>query len=447
MNLISAGRRSWWWLTAFVSKQRRWLLVAAFCGGALLVIFQNLLPLLPQFKPRQRIGLVGQYNLSNLPPEVAAKLGRGLFKFLPNGEVVPDLTRSWSVTEDQRRYVVQILPEQYWSDASPIRASDLKFNLPDIQITYPDETTIEFNLIQPFSPFLSLLTQPLLKNKTTSSGEYSLKAITWQGSALKRLRLTRQDQELDYRFYFSHQAAWLGLRLGEVDRLENMMINPLNEAWLNRLKVETGLNRQAYLAILFNLTDQALSNKSLRQALAYAVETKAPDESSRAISPLSPDSWAYNAKVKPYEFNPVQAQELFAKYTAEASDSGRLALTLGTSASFLNLAESIAASWEAVLPVQVSVKTVNSIEPDWQAILVAQEIPFDPDQHSLWHSTQPTNLTHYSDLKVDKLLEDGRQTMDQNERREIYQDFQRFLVEDSPAIFLFHPMVYTISRK
>jgi len=78
---------------------------------------------------------------------------------------------------------------------------------------------------------------------------------------------------------------------------------------------------------------------------------------------------------------------------------------------------------------------------------VAQEIPPDPDQHALWHSTQPTNLTHYSDLKVDKLLEDGRQISDQARRREIYQDFQRFLVEDSPAIFLSHPVTYTITRK
>jgi ABC-type transport system substrate-binding protein len=100
----------------------------------------------------------------------------------------------------------------------------------------------------------------------------------------------------------------------------------------------------------------------------------------------------------------------------------------------LELAEAVAASWqERQSPGHV--KTVDSLEPGWQAILVAQEIP-GPDQHSLWHSTQPTNLTHYSDLKVDKLLEDGRQISDQAQRKEIYVDFQRFLVEDSPGFFL-----------
>ncbi len=33
------------------------------------------------------------------------------------------------------------------------------------------------------------------------------------------------------------------------------------------------------------------------------------------------------------------------------------------------------------------------------------------------------------------------------EREKIYLDFQRFLVEDAPAAFLFHPTFYTISRK
>ncbi len=99
------------------------------------------------------------------------------------------------------------------------------------------------------------------------------------------------------------------------------------------------------------------------------------------------------------------------------------------------------------VPVKVEVKIINSIESDFQAILIAQQIPLDPDQHALWHSTQDTNISRYSELKIDKLLEDGRKISDFDKRQEIYQDFQRFLVEDSPAIFLQHPVTYTIERK
>jgi ABC-type transport system substrate-binding protein len=45
------------------------------------------------------------------------------------------------------------------------------------------------------------------------------------------------------------------------------------------------------------------------------------------------------------------------------------------------------------------------------------------------------------------LLEDGRRTSDVGERRIIYADFQKFLIEDVPASFLFFPYEYDISRK
>ena len=48
--------------------------------------------------------------------------------------------------------------------------------------------------------------------------------------------------------------------------------------------------------------------------------------------------------------------------------------------------------------------------------------------------------------KIDKLLESGRKESDQEKREKIYFDFQRYLVEDAPAVFLFHPTTYTISR-
>ena len=66
-----------------------------------------------------------------------------------------------------------------------------------------------------------------------------------------------------------------------------------------------------YLAILFNLENDKLSSKALRQSLAYAIKDKSPDEDSRALTPINPSSWAYNPKVKPYNYSQEQAEELF----------------------------------------------------------------------------------------------------------------------------------------
>jgi peptide/nickel transport system substrate-binding protein len=80
--------------------------------------------------------------------------------------------------------------------------------------------------------------------------------------------------------------------------------------------------------------------------------------------------------------------------------------------------------------------------------LAILDTPDDPDQYSIWHSTQEaTNITHYENPRIDKLLEDGRSEIDLASRRRIYLDFQRFLVEDSPAAFLYYPATYTVSRR
>ena len=77
---------------------------------------------------------------------------------------------------------------------------------------------------------------------------------------------------------------------------------------------------------------------------------------------------------------------------------------------------------------------------------MGQEIPVDPDQYFLWHSDQSTNFTNYQNTRIDSLLEKGRQTIDQNKRKEVYQEFQQFMLEDPPAIFLRHLFSFDVKR-
>ena len=121
-------------------------------------------------------------------------------------------------------------------------------------------------------------------------------------------------------------------------------------------------------------------------------------------------------------------------------------LTLSTFAEFVPLAEKIAKDWTD-LGITTRVKVESGIPQSYQALLAAQDIPLDPDQYPLWHSTQTqTNITRYGNPKIDKLLEDGRKEIDMENRKKIYYDFQRYLVEDVPAIFLFHPTSYRVWR-
>ncbi|HPD44968.1 MAG TPA: hypothetical protein PK131_02225, partial [Candidatus Woesebacteria bacterium] len=175
--------------------------------------------------------------------------------------------------------------------------------------------------------------------------------------------------------------------------------------------------------------------------LAYATP-KTKDRHERALSPISPNSWAYNPTVKEYNFDPERAKELLGE-----TDLGQLKIAVADR-QLLNTAENIKKSWHDILGIEVETQIVNKIDPqNFDAFLAYGGILADPDQYLFWHSTQTqTNLTKFNNSRIDKLLEEGRQTFDPIERKKIYQDFQKYLLEECPAIFLSYPTIYTISR-
>ena len=68
----------------------------------------------------------------------------------------------------------------------------------------------------------------------------------------------------------------------------------------------------------------------------------------------------------------------------------------------------------------------------------------------LWHTTQKGNgnITGTALPKLDKALEDGRETVSQPERIGKYLDFQRFLLDESPVTMLYYPkLIYVVSNK
>jgi peptide/nickel transport system substrate-binding protein len=211
------------------------------------------------------------------------------------------------------------------------------------------------------------------------------------------------------------------------------------------VKVTKTTNTGEYVAVFFDTQDKTLSDKNLRQALSYAINKDALG-GERAISPISVDSWAYNSQVKPYDYDSVKAKQMIDDYKKSAKVDS-LSISLTTPPILLAQAESVAKDWQAV-GVNVNLQVISNVPTDYQAFMAIFDIPDDPDQYSIWHSTQTaTNITHYQNPRIDKLLEDGRSTINIEDRKKIYLDFQRFLVEDSPAAFLYYPTTYTISRK
>jgi len=80
---------------------------------------------------------------------------------------------------------------------------------------------------------------------------------------------------------------------------------------------------------------------------------------------------------------------------------------------------------------------------DYEALLFGEVLGALPDPFPFWHSTQKRdpglNLALYSNSKVDELLEQNRQSLNEEIRKEKLEEFQEVLIEAAPGVFLYNP--------
>jgi peptide/nickel transport system substrate-binding protein len=276
------------------------------------------------------------------------------------------------------------------------------------------------------------------------------------------LVLDSEEERRIYRFYLTEEDAVTAFQKGEVDQVSDLSRSYGLDDW-EQVVVDESLRQDRYLAVFFDIRDPRFS-KSVRQALNYALPKVNGEE--RAISPIDPRSWVYLEGGKEYSYDLQRALErILAELPGEP-----LNFTLTTTNTFRDDAAEIEQAWEAFgdqayeacqnsedvenknlcenVRIDVAVRISNFPDTnDFDTLLIAQEIPPDPDQYYLWHSEQPTNFTGYKNTRIDSLLEQGRQVAEREERRAIYQEFQQFFLEDSPAVFLRHVWSYEIARE
>jgi len=429
---------------AFFSRFKILIIIGIAVGIAFFFLFKFLLPLITEGQTL-RIGLTGRYTLSGLPASILSQIGDGLTKLDANGNVEPDIASRWETPDKGKTWIFSLKDNLFWQDGKRVVSSNISYQFSDVTIEKPDSKTIIFKLQNPYSAFPSVVSRPTFKSGLLGTGEYKVTNISLNGSVIEQLSMKKKNGEsIIYKFYPTEEKTKLALELGSIDQIIGIFDPSPLDTWV-KMKVIENLDTGEYVGVFFNTQDKLLAEKNIRQALSYAIDKDAMG-GRRTISPISIDSWAYNPQVKPYDYDPSKAKSMIDDYKKSAKLSD-LSINLATTPILLNKAEMIVKNWESV-GIKVNVQVITQVPVDYQAFLAIFDIPDDPDQYSMWHSTQTaTNLTHYQNPRIDKLLEDGRSEINIEARKEIYLDFQRFLVEDSPAAFLYYPTTYTIGRK
>ena len=386
--------------------------------------------------------MVGNYTLSTLPRSLQEELSFGLVRLLDDGTATAGAALSWSATDSGKVFIFKLNPSLAWQDGRKLESGQINYNLKGVEIQRPDAQTIVFNLKEPFSPLVNLLSQPLFKNGLVGLGENRVTGVKFNGRFLASLTVqnVKSGQVKLYKFYPSEKDLVTALRLGAVRKAAGLHSPDglVNDPYYH---VTTSVDNNAEAVIFFNTAKSPFEDKTFRQGLVYALPDSFSDETP-AASPFPNGHWAQTNSVKIYSYNPTLAKKALEK---EASGSAGLKITLTSSKELLDIAKVAAAAWEKA-GIKTEIVESPVIPVNFDAYLAIVDLPSDPDQYALWHSTQTGNIAAYKSFKVDKLLEEGRRTVGQAARLDVYRAFEKAITEDVPAAFLFYPKVYTILR-
>jgi peptide/nickel transport system substrate-binding protein len=430
-------------VTAFIKRFKGVIIISSLLGVVLFFITGRFIPKLVPGSIT-RIGITGRYHTNELPNFVLSKISSGLTKLNEQGLPEPDLAESWETPDKGKTWIFNLRDDIYWQDGDKITSSSIIYEFSDVKIERPNDKQIVFKLEDAYAPFPVVVSRPTFKIGLLGTKDWRVEEASLISGYVEKLSILNTNNEMVvYKFFPTFDRTILAYKLGEVDKIVNMLDPAPFNTWMTA-KVEANLNKSQIVTLFFNTKDEMLSDKTLRQALVYAINKETFKEN-RAISPIAPDSWAYNPQVKTYGYDPNRAKEIFDDLPNEVKE--KLDIKIISSPALLDLAEKISDDWSKV-GVKSSVLVSSVIPEEFQAYLTIFDIPKDPDQYAVWHSTQTqSNISKYSSPRIDKLLEDGRSTLDQTERKKIYLDFQRFLLEDVPAGFLYHPYEYSVSRR
>lgn len=201
----------------------------------------------------------------------------------------------------------------------------------------------------------------------------------------------------------------------------------------------------------------ALKDRRVREALARAIDVeRLAAHSGRGMllaarGPLPPSSLGYDPQLRQPQHDPDRARALL----QEAGAAGGLTLRLLYNASLEYWSEAVQAIRSDLRKVGVNVELLGVT--DWQKyheerkkgahdLYVYGWTVSTPDPERfllpLYQSQSQDNHGRYANPKVDDLLAQARQPMDDARRLRVYRDIARLIVADVPAVFLVHQSTF-----
>ncbi|MBX7147444.1 ABC transporter substrate-binding protein [bacterium] len=429
-----------------------------------------------------------------LPAKVFKLLYAGLFTFDEKLNLVPELAQSYAFKEN--RLEITLKSDVLFHDGTILTSADVKAtyeSLPAVNSPYaalwndldkieaPDNHHVVFFLKNKTPIFLTQLTFPILKLtgntfNPVGTGPYRLESTVLN----EKVVLTRFDEyfgekaknkKIILRTILDDTLRSLELMKGRLDIVQNavppVLVSALEKEKNISLQSADGIN---FSYIGFNLKNTYLNNPKVRRAIALAIPRtelityKLNGLATLATSILYPEHWAFNNTLSQIAFNEDEAKKMLdeAGLTDPDGDGPQMRFTLtyktSTKKDRVDMAQ-IIAEYLRKIGIGVTVKPYewgtffyDIRTGNFEMYSLTMVGVTDPDiYYTNFHSSQMPpngrNRGYYVNPTVDILLDKGRSEMDGNKRKEIYNEVQKIIFDDTVVVPLWYEKNYTLSQK
>ncbi|MBN1618252.1 peptide ABC transporter substrate-binding protein [Candidatus Dojkabacteria bacterium] len=279
---------------------------------------------------------------------------------------------------------------------------------------------------------------------------------------------------IKYIFYPSEEDALTDMKLYKIHTISSSNFDTKQELDKYDIFTTDGFTmflRERLIYVNLRNTTSILNDVRVREALSRATDRqKLVDEltefGKEALGPIPQISWAFNTECDRYLYNTEEADKLLtdAGWDYKKDENGNptseyrykdeqeLKVTLTMLDTDLNdkISEILKNQWAEVginliIEKQDYEKIAGQIIPlrDFDLLLFEIEIGPDPDKYLQWDSQfseyPGLNLSGYEYNRVDIILERARKETKEEVRKGDYDLFQKYIMQDMPAIYLYHP--------
>ena len=429
-----------------------------------------------------------QKTVDSASLSVIQMINQKLFKIDNDGNIIPEIAEE--VTKvDTKTTLIKIKKDLFFSNGEPVTVDDVLFSLnrakesPRMTQDFymiesfekEDDSTIKVktfyeagNLLHKLASMgASIMNKKALEeneNNIIGSGMFKLKEwVAGDRIVLERNEYFKEAnsnvKEIIIKFIPEANSRMIMLETGEVDIAEALL--PLDFQKISREDdkfTTVEMQSSSNMFIGFDLRDKHLSDKRVRQAIAYAINNQDIVDSiyngsaTVATSPIPKITTGHNENSNPYEQNIEKAKELLAE--AGYPNGFDIVLNVNEDNQRVDTAVVIQDNLKAI-GINVQIKTyqwasyvafVENPSQEKGMFLMAWNIANDdPDEllYPLYHSSQidaHTNVVFYKNEDFDSLISKARETIDKEKRIDLYKKAQDIIQEDLPHYAILYPM-------